>query len=154
VTHPLEGHPAPEFTLNDQHGRAFSIASLRGRTVLLVFVPYAFSDTCTNELVALRDATDLQGRDDLTIVVASCDSIYTIKAWTDTHGYRGTLLSDFWPHGDVARAYGVFNPREGLAVRGTFLIDPAGVVRWTVVNPTGKARDVDDYRTALAAIPA
>lgn len=154
MTHPLEGRPAPDFTLTDQHGRGVSLASLRGGTVLLVFVPFAFSDTCTNELVALRDATDLQSRDDVTVVVASCDSIYTIKAWADTHGYRGTLLSDFWPHGDVARSYGVFNPHEGLATRGTFLIDGDGIVRWTVVNPVGKARDIADYRDALTALVA
>lgn len=154
MTHPLEGRPAPDFTLTDQHGRAISLASLRGGNVLLVFVPFAFSDTCTNELVALRDAADLQTRDDLTVVVASCDSIYTIKAWADTHGYRGTLLSDFWPHGDAARSYGVFNPHDGLATRGTFLIDADGMVRWAVVNPVGKARDIADYRDALAALAA
>jgi peroxiredoxin len=146
VTHGLDGHKAPAFSLTDQHGRAFSLADRAGSAVLLVFVPFAFSDVCTNELIELRNAADLQGREDLTVVVVSCDSIYTQKAWSDTHSYRAPLLSDFWPHGDVARSYGVFNPREGLATRGTFLIDGDGVVRWSVVNPKGKARDIDDYR--------
>jgi peroxiredoxin len=146
VTHALDGRAAPTFSLTDQHGRAFSLAEQRGTAILLVFVPFAFSDVCTNELVELRNAADLQGRDDLTVVVASCDSIYTMKAWADTHSYRSPLLSDFWPHGDVARDYGVFNPREGLATRGSFLIDAEGIVRWSVVNPKGQARDIDDYR--------
>jgi alkyl hydroperoxide reductase subunit AhpC len=146
VTHPLDGRAAPSFSLTDQHGRAFSLEEQRGTAVLLVFVPFAFSDVCTNELVDLRNAADLHGRDDLVVVVASCDSIYTMKAWADTHNYRAPLLSDFWPHGDVARGYGVFNPREGLAARGTFLIDADGVVRWSVVNPQGQGRDIDDYR--------
>ena len=149
MTHPLDGREAPSFTLTDQHGRAFALDAQRGKAVLLVFVPFAFSDVCTNELVDLRNAADLLGRDDLTVVVASCDSIYTMKAWSDTHAYGSPLLSDFWPHGDVARAYSVFNPREGLATRGTFLIDADGVVQWSVVNAKGQARDVDDYRREI-----
>ena len=88
MTHGLEGHEAPAFTLTDQHGRAFSLEEQRGKTVLLVFVPFAFSDVCTNELVELRNAADLIGRDDLVVAVTSCDSIYTMKAWADTHSYR------------------------------------------------------------------
>ncbi|WP_234996516.1 redoxin domain-containing protein [Demequina sp. NBRC 110054] len=152
MTNPLVGHPAPELALTDQNGRTVSLADLRGTATLLVFVPFAFSDTCTNELVDLRDAPDLLERDDLTVLVVSCDSIYTLKAWADTHQYRGALLSDFWPHGDISRDYGVFNPRKGLATRGTFLIDAEGVVRWAVVNPTGEARDVDDYRREVATL--
>ena len=152
MTHALDGHAAPQFSLTDQHGRAFSLAEHRGTAILLVFVPFAFSDVCTNELIELRNAADLQGRDDLTVVVASCDSIYTMKAWADTHSYRSPLLSDFWPHGDVARDYGVFNPREGLATRGTFLIDADGVVRWSVVNPKGQARDIEDYRREVSTL--
>lgn len=152
MTHALDGLRAPAFSLTDQHGRAFALEEQRGTAILLVFVPFAFSDVCTNELVELRNAVDLQGRDDLTVVVASCDSIYTMKAWADTHSYRSPLLSDFWPHGEVARDYGVFNPREGLATRGTFLIDAEGVVRWSVVNPKGQARDIDDYRREVTRL--
>ncbi|WP_234989137.1 redoxin domain-containing protein [Demequina sp. NBRC 110052] len=152
MTNPLVGHPAPAFSLTDQHGRQVSLDDLRGTATLLVFVPFAFSDTCTNELIDLRDAADLRSRDDLRVVVVSCDSMYTLKAWGDTHRFAETLLSDFWPHGDASRDYGVFNPRKGLATRGTFLIDAEGVVRWAVVNPTGEARDVDDYRREVAAL--
>lgn len=152
MTNPLVGHPAPEFSLTDQHGRQVSLEQLRGTAALLVFVPFAFSDTCTNELIDLRDATDLTSREDLHVAVVSCDSMYTLKAWGDTHRFSGTLLSDFWPHGDVSRDYGVFNPRKGLATRGTFLIDAEGVVRWAVVNPTGEARDVEDYRREVASL--
>ena len=150
MSHPLEGKLAPDVTLLDQHGREFSLAAQRGKAVLLVFVPFAFSDVCTNELVDLRDASELHRRDDLTVAVISCDSVYTVKAWADTHAYRSPLLSDFWPHGAAAQAYGVFNAAEGLAIRGSFLIDAGGVVRWTVVNPTGQARDVADYHVAIA----
>jgi peroxiredoxin len=152
VTPALAGRTAPAFSLTDQHGRAFSLAEQRGTAVLLVFVPFAFSDVCTNELVDLRNAVDLQGRDDLVVVIVSCDSMYTMKAWADTHSYRSPLLSDFWPHGEVSREFGVFNPHEGLATRGTFLIDAEGVVRWSVVNPKGQARSVDDYRREVSLL--
>jgi len=152
VTHALDGLAAPAFSLTDQNGRAFSLAEHRGTAILLVFVPFAFSDVCTNELIELRNAMDLQGRDDLVVVVASCDSMYTMKAWADTHAYRSPLLSDFWPHGDTARSYGVFNDSEGLANRGTFLIDGQGSVRWSVTNPKGQARNVDDYRREVSLL--
>ena len=152
MTNALVGQPAPAFALTDQHGRVFRLDSARGRNVLLVFVPFAFSDTCTSELVDLRDATDLLARDDLTVLIVSCDSVYTMKAWADSHRYTAPLLSDFWPHGAVATAYGVLNTRKGLANRGTFLIDGDGIVRWSVVNPEGRTRDVDDYRAAVAAL--
>lgn len=149
MTHALVGRPAPGFRMSDTHGRVVSLEDLRGRAVLLVFVPFAFSDTCTNELIDLRGAEDLLRREDLAVIVVSCDSIYTLKAWADTHRYKAELLSDFWPHGEVSRQYGVFNPRKGLAGRGSFLIDADGVVRWAVLNPEGEARDLEDYRAAV-----
>ena len=152
MTHPLEGHEAPDFALTDQHGRTVTLAEHRGSPVLLVFVPFAFSDTCSSELVDLRDAEDLTETPGLVTLVASCDSIYTLKAWADEYRYTGALLSDFWPHGEVSRLYGVFNPRKGLATRGTFLIDAGGGCRWSVVNSPGEARDIDDYRAALTHV--
>ncbi|PKQ26496.1 MAG: peroxiredoxin [Actinobacteria bacterium HGW-Actinobacteria-4] len=152
MTHALVGKPAPTFTLTDQHGRAVSLEHYRGRAVLVVFVPFAFSDTCSSELVDLRDASDLADTPDMETVVISCDSIYTLKAWADEHHYTGELLSDFWPHGQVARAYGVFHPHKGLATRGSFLVDAEGVCRWALVNPPGEARDVDDYRNAITLL--
>jgi peroxiredoxin len=152
---PLVGQRAPDFRMLDQHGRTLTLDSYRGSAVLLVFIPFAFSDTCTNELVDLRGAEDLLGHQDVAVVVVSCDSIYTLKAWADSHAYEAGILSDFWPHGDAARAYGVFNEDKGLANRGSFLIDGEGIVRWAIVSPMGQARDLDDYRAALPlALPA
>jgi peroxiredoxin len=152
VSDGLTGSPAPDLTLTDQHGRHVTLSDYRGAAVLLVFVPFAFSDTCTNELIDLRDASDLTEDRALEIIVVSCDSIYTLKAWADAHGYTGELLSDFWPHGEAAMAYGVFNPQKGLATRGTFLIDADGTVAWSVINPTGQAREIDSYREAIAQL--
>nr|WP_082101483.1 redoxin domain-containing protein [Demequina rhizosphaerae] len=152
MTHPLVGHQAPEFSMTDTHGRTVTSEDLRGTAYLLVFVPFAFSDTCTNELIELRAADDLLTRDGLRVIVVSCDSVYTLKAWADTHSYKADLLSDFWPHGEVSRQYGVFNPRKGLATRGSFLVDAEGVCRWAIVNPEGEARDVAEYRGAVESL--
>lgn len=152
MTHPLVGRAAPEFSLADQHGRTLTMSALKGKPVLLVFVPFAFSDVCSSELVDLRDATGLADHADLQTLVISCDSIFTLKAWSDEHNYQAPLLSDFWPHGEVSRLYGVFNSHKGLATRGSFLIDAEGVVRWAIVNSPGEARDVGDYREAITLL--
>ncbi|WP_296666667.1 redoxin domain-containing protein [Demequina sp.] len=152
MTHALVGRTAPAFRMTDTHGRAVSSEGLRGSAVLLVFVPFAFSDTCTNELIDLRGADDLLSHDGLSVIVVSCDSVYTLKAWADTHSYKAELLSDFWPHGEVARQFGVFNPHKGLATRGSFLIDADGICRWAIVNPEGEARDLAEYRGAVDAL--
>ncbi|MBB6547821.1 peroxiredoxin [Nonomuraea rubra] len=147
--HPAEvGALAPDFELQDQHGTPVSLARLRGEKVVLVFYPLAFSGVCSSELSALRDHP-IEGARLLTV---SVDSVFTHRAWADREGYTFSLLSDFWPHGQVAQAYGVFDDARGLARRGTFIIDGEGVIRWSVVNPISSARDVADYVKALADI--
>lgn len=86
------------------------------------------------------------------VLAVSVDSMFSQRAWADQEGFTFPLLSDFWPHGEVARAYGVLDEDRGLALRGTFIIDGEGIVRWKVVNPIGSARDLDEYRKALADI--
>jgi alkyl hydroperoxide reductase subunit AhpC len=86
------------------------------------------------------------------LLTVSVDSTYAHRVWADNEGFGFGLLSDFWPHGGVAKRYGVFDEDRGLSVRGTFIIDKTGVVRWKVVNPTPQARDIADYQKALAAL--
>ena len=152
---PEVGTEAPDFTVKDQNNQDVTLSSFRGdRAVLLVFYPFAFSGTCTGELCAVRDnLADFQN-DDVQILGISTDPPYALKAWSDSQGFDFPLLSDFWPHGEVAQQYGVFNDRGGMAVRGTFLIDTEGVLRWSVVNGPGEARDQSGWRKAVAALPA
>ncbi|MQA94854.1 MAG: redoxin domain-containing protein [Streptosporangiales bacterium] len=141
------GAPAPDFELQDQHGVSVRLSEFRGRRrVLLVFYPLAFSGVCTGELGELGALT---GDEDLAVLAVSVDSVFAQRVFADREGYGFPLLSDFWPHGEVARAYGVFDEKMGVAVRGTFLIDKAQVVRWKVVNPISEPRDLDAYRAAL-----
>jgi mycoredoxin-dependent peroxiredoxin len=144
---------APDFELRDQHGTPVRLSSFRGtRNVVLVFYPLAFSGVCSAELVALRDRFPEASRDDVELLTVSVDSTFALRTWSDQEKFGFAMLSDFWPHGAVARAYGVFDENFGAAVRGTFIIDKSGVVRWRVVNPVPQARDVTDYQNALAAL--
>ena len=82
----------------------------------------------------------------------SVDTPYSLKKWAEQEGYQFPLLSDFWPHGAVAKAYGVFNEKAGMANRGTFLIDRTGVVRFAEVNQPGEARDQEAWKKAVASL--
>ena len=151
---PEIGAPAPEFSLRDQHGQATGLADLAEgqRAVALVFYPFAFSGICTGELCEIRDNLAAFTDRDVQVAAVSCDPAHSLRAYADAEGYDFPLLSDFWPHGEVARRYGVFHDGIGAAVRGTFLVDAAGVLRWSVVNGPGEARSLDAYREALAAL--
>lgn len=150
---PQVGTLAPEFALRDQYGQTVRLSDFRGsRNVVLVFYPYAFTPTCTGELCRLRDESADFVSDDVVTLAISCDPSPALKAFADAEGITYPLLSDFWPHGEVSRAYGVFFAERGFSLRGTFVIDMQGVVRWLVVNSAGDARDTDDYRAALAGL--
>ena len=149
------GRQAPDFTLKDQHGQDVTLSALRGRkSVVLLFYPFAFSSVCTSELCALRDDLPSFHNDDVELLAVSCDPMYALRVFADRDGLTYPLLSDFWPHGAVAHAYGVFDEVRGCALRGTFVIDTAGTVRWAVANGLPDARDLADYRAALAGLAA
>jgi peroxiredoxin (alkyl hydroperoxide reductase subunit C) len=144
------GALAPAFTLKDQNGQDFSLADFRGRkNVVLVFYPFAFSGICTGELCEIRDNLGAFVSDDVQVLAISCDHMFSQRAWADKEGYFFPLLSDFWPHGGVAQSFGVLDERAGAAVRGTFLIDTDGIIRWSLVNEIGQARDFAGYHRAL-----
>ncbi len=145
------GQSAPEFSLVNQRGEAVSLADLRGRKVVLVFYPFAFSSLCTGELCSLRDRRG-EFDDDTVLLGISVDTKHALRVFAEQEGLGFDLLSDFWPHGEVARAYGVFLEERGMATRATFVIDREGVVRWAVINGPGEVRDPDDYRVAVEAL--
>lgn len=151
---PRAGDEAPGFTLPNQHGEPITLSSFRGhKNVLLVFYPFAFSGICSMEMRQIRDGLEKFQGEDMEVLTISCDSIYTLRAFADHEGHFFPLLSDFWPHGAAARAYGVFNERTGAAQRGTFLVDKRGRIAWSLVGGPGEVRDLVAYREALAALP-
>ncbi|GAB2829068.1 peroxiredoxin [Streptomyces chlorus] len=144
------GDQAPDFELKDNHGAPVRLSDHRGRqNVVLVFYPFAFTSVCTDELRALRDGQGRLADRDTHLLAVSTDSVHTLRVFAEQERLEYPLLSDFWPHGDVSRAYGVFDDSKGCAVRGTFVIDREGLVRWTVVNALPDARDLNDYVEAL-----
>ncbi|MDJ0392979.1 peroxiredoxin [Rhodococcus sp. G-MC3] len=151
---PLEvGALAPDFTLKDQNNQEVALSSYRGaKNVLLVFYPLAFTGTCQGELCKVRDELPKFENDDTAVLAISVGPPPTHKIWAAEQGYTFPLLSDFWPHGAVAQAYGVFNDKAGFANRGTFVIDKTGVVRYAEMNQPGEARDQSAWETALAVV--
>ncbi|MFI6348804.1 peroxiredoxin [Streptomyces sp. NPDC050560] len=144
------GAKAPDFALKSQHGETVRLGDFRGdKSVVLVFYPYAFTGVCTGELCALRDALPKFVNDDVQLLAVSNDAPFSLRVFAEREGLEYPLLSDFWPHGEASRAYGVFDEEKGCAVRGTFVIDKEGVIRWTVVNAIPDARDLNDYVKAL-----
>lgn len=150
---PEVGTEAPDFTLKNQNNEEVTLSSFRGaKSVLVVFYPFAFSGICTGELCAVRDDLASFQNDDVQVLAVSVDHAFALKAWADAQGYEFPLLADFWPHGKVAQEYGVFNDAAGFSLRGTFLVDKTGVVRFAEVNGPGEARDQDAWKKALAAV--
>jgi len=149
------GAQAPDFTLKDQHHQPVSLADFRGRkAVLLVFYPLAFTGTCQGELTEIREHLADYQNDRVQVLAVSVDSTYSHRVWAEREGFTFPLLADFWPHGGTARAYGVFNEVAGFADRGTFLIDPAGVIRFAEEAGPGETRDQAAWQAAITALKA
>ena len=147
------GAEAPDFTLKDQNNQPVTLSDYRGKkNVLIVFYPLAFTGTCQGELCKVRDELPKFQNDDTEILAISVGPSPTHKIWAAEQGYTFPLLSDFWPHGAVAQAYGVFNDEHGFANRGTFVVDKTGKIRFSEMNGPGEARDQGAWEKALATL--
>jgi len=147
------GTEAPNFTLKDQNNEDVELASFRGeKAVLIIFYPLAFTGICTGELTRVRDELDTFQNDDVQVLAISVDSAYAHKIFSDREGYEFPLLSDFWPHGGVAKEYGVFFDDAGIANRGTFLIDKNGIIRFAEMNGPGEGRDAATWQAAIKSL--
>jgi mycoredoxin-dependent peroxiredoxin len=145
---------APDFTLVSQFGESVTLSDFRGKkAVTLVFFPLAFTGTCTSELCELRDNLNLFKSNDVELIGISVDNKASLRVFAEKEGYDFTLLADFWPHGEVAKLYGVFNEDAGHAKRATYVIDKAGVIAAAWLSESG-ARNFADYETAVAEVAA
>jgi peroxiredoxin len=150
LTHLEVGADAPDFSLRDQHGQTVTLSSYRGaKAVVLLFYPWAFSRVCGSELRALREELSQFQTDDVELLAVSCDPMHSLRAYAEADGLTFPLLSDHWPHGAVAEAYGVFNATTGAADRSTYIIDRDGRVVWSVHNAIPDARDLQEYAAVL-----
>jgi peroxiredoxin (alkyl hydroperoxide reductase subunit C) len=149
------GDIAPDFTLRDQNNEEITLSSFRGsKVVLLVFYPWAFTGVCTNELGVVRDNIGDFSNDEVEILTVSVDSSYAHKIFAEREDFEFHLLGDFWPHGVVAQAYGVFNDQVGVSNRGTFLVDKQGVIRFAEMNSLGEGRDANVWREQIQKVLA
>lgn len=151
MVQPLQiGAPAPDFALRDQHGQEVRLSAYAGhKAVLLAFYPFAFSGVCTGELVGFRDRLGEFETETTTLVTVSCDPIFSQRAFADRDALFFPLLSDFWPHGEVAAAYGVLDETTGGPTRSSFVVDRGQRIAWSVHNETGAARDLTEMAAAL-----
>jgi peroxiredoxin len=144
---------APDFELPNQFGVHVRLSDFRHkRPVALVFFPLAFSSTCTSELCELRDNLSLFSDKNIELIGVSVDSKATLRAFAEKEGYEFNLLADFWPHGAVAKEYGVFLEGKGFANRASFLIDTNGIIRASFITAPGEPRSIADYKAALAEL--
>ena len=147
------GGPAPDFTLRDQFGQDVTLSSYRGsKAVVLVFFPYAFFGVCTGEMAGIRDRLAEFMTFDSEVLAISCDPVYSLRAFADADGLNFPLLSDFWPHGEVARRYGVLDETKGSPLRSSYVVDPDGNVRWAVHSANPEGRDLDEHLKQLHAL--
>ncbi|MBS4730150.1 peroxiredoxin [Mycobacterium sp. SM1] len=147
------GTPAPDFTLRDQNQQPVTLSDYRGaKNVLLVFFPLAFTGICQGELDQLRDHLPDYDNDDSAVLTISVGPPPTHKVWATENGFLFPVLSDFWPHGAVSQAYGVFNDDAGFSNRGTFVVDRSGIIRFAEMKQPGEARDQRLWSDALAAL--
>jgi peroxiredoxin (alkyl hydroperoxide reductase subunit C) len=148
------GATAPAFTLKDQSGEDVSLSDFAGeKAVALVFYPFTFTGVCEGELCALRDDLGTYEAAGVQVLAVSCDSRFAQAVWAKEQGWNFPVLSDFWPHGEVSKAYGVFNEAVGCANRATVLIGADGtVVDAFETENLGTAREASRYQEALAKL--
>ncbi|TFC32244.1 peroxiredoxin [Cryobacterium sp. TMT2-18-3] len=144
---------APDFELFNQFGERVQLSEFRGKkSVALVFFPLAFSGICSGELCELRDNLSLFAANEVELLGISVDSRHALRAWGEQERYTFDLLADFWPHGAVAKEYGVFLEEKGFANRATFLIDPEGIIRASFITAPGEPRSLEAYRAAIGEL--
>jgi mycoredoxin-dependent peroxiredoxin len=151
---PQVGDEAPDFTLKDQHGNDVTLSSFRCKqNVVVVFYPFTFTGVCQGELCAIRDDPSTFEAAGAQVLAISCDTRFAQQQWAEQQGFTFPVLSDFWPHGQVSRAYGVFDEKLGAATRGTFVIDKVGTIAAKFASANlATPRSKEEYEAALVKV--
>lgn len=143
---------APTFTLQDGSSRKVSLADYRGRNVVLVFYPFDWSPVCGDQLALYNELMEDFESLNAQVLGISVDSMWSHAAFAHERKYRFPLLADFEPKGEVARAYGAYEPHEGCAERALFVIDAGGVIRWSYLSPMDVNPGADGILKALESL--
>lgn len=144
------GMKVPDFRLRKQNAEYVELADLAGGEAMIIFMPYAFTRTCQSEMCSIRDNLELLQSKGAKVVVITCDTLNSNRVWAEQNGFTFSILSDFWPHGQTASAYGSFNERFGYAERTTFVVDGEGTITDIIRSEDLKVpREFDEYKRAL-----
>lgn len=144
------GDPAPDFTLKDQNEQEVTLSALRGKKVVLSFHPLAWTRVCALQMQDLEKHREEMERLGAVALGLSVDAVPTKKAWAESLGIQETrLLADFWPHGGVAQAYGIFREKNGFSERAVFIVDAEGIVRFKKIYPMREVPDIGEILRAL-----
>jgi peroxiredoxin len=143
------GVTAPEFELNSTPDQRVKLSDFRGRRVILAFYPADWSPVCGDQLALYNELHDEFANHNAFCIGISVDGAWCHTAFREQRGYKLALLADFEPKGEVARAYGVYRPKEGVSERALFVIDEQGVIRWSYVSPIGINPGADGILKAL-----
>jgi len=146
------GGIAPTFALQDGAGRKVSLAEYRGRNVVLVFYPFDWSPVCGDQLALYNELLEEFESLKAQVLAISVDSLWSHAAFANQRKYRFPLLADFEPKGEVARAFGAYEPHEGCAERALFVVDAGGVIRWSYLSPMDVNPGADGILTALESL--
>lgn len=147
------GTPAPDFTLRDANNEAVSLHDFRGSPVVLIFYPLDWSPTCSDQLSLYQSELPEFERYGAKLLAVSVDSIYSHGAWAAVRGITYPLLADFEPKGEVARLYNVWRPGDGFSERALYVVDGAGMIRYTHVSPRlGHIPDIYELYRALSQL--
>ena len=148
------GDQAPDFALKGSGGTEITLASFRGKSpVVVMFYPFTFTSLCHSEMCELKDNLSTFETAGVQLLAISCDTAPVQAKYAAEEGFSFPVLSDFWPHGATAKAYGVFNDQVGCANRTTFVIDKSGVITAVIASGSlGQARAFEEYEKAIAAL--
>src|SRR4030042_3971735 len=147
---PRVGDKAKGFSLLDQNSKEFKLSKFRGKRVLLSFHTLAWTSVCAEQMKSLEKNKKAFDSLNTIAVGISVDTVPSKKAWAENLGIKNTrLLSDFWPHGKVVRAYGLFRKDDGISERANVIIDEKGTVAFIKVYPIGKLPDIDEILDVL-----
>jgi len=144
------GDAAPDFTLKDQNEKDITLSSFRGKKVVLSFHPLAWTSVCRDQMQDLEKHKEDFDRLDAVDPGLSVDSVPCKKAWAEDIGVKETsLLADFWPHGGVAQAYGIFREKHGSSKRAVLIVNREGKIQFKKIYPIKEVPDIEEILKAL-----
>jgi peroxiredoxin len=144
------GEKAPDFELLDQDGKIFKLSDFKGKRVLLSFHPLAWTGVCTQQMKALEEHfKDFEELNTIAVGI-NVDSIPSKKAWAENIGLNNTrILSDFWPHGKIAKLYQIFREEGGTSERANIIINEEQVIEFVRIYKIPELPDIDEILTFL-----